>query len=280
MHGLLGSGELVIRVFPRRTSYTPTDDLAFVGDPLLMRPDADEVHISCVFTWEIPEAERLADSWGRFYPVKLGGPAFDDPGGEFTPGRYVREGITITSRGCPRRCSFCYVPRREGRLRELQIKPGNVITDNNLLACSESHIKAVFKMLATQRRIVFSGGLDARMMTSWQAEWIEANQTRIKELYFAADRDTHTTWDALEKVSEALPFLTRRKKRCYVLIGWGEETIEAARKRLQMVWDLGFMPFAQFYRGPDQQDRTKDWRELQNIWTRPARMKAANRLTG
>ena len=65
----------IARVFPRRTRATPTDSLTFVGDPPLIRPEIDEVHVSVTFTWDLPEAERLADSWGRFYPVKVGGPA-------------------------------------------------------------------------------------------------------------------------------------------------------------------------------------------------------------
>ena len=82
----------ILRVFPRRTNATPDDDLAFVGDPPLpaFRPEADEVHVSCTFTWDRHEAERLQHAWTLYYPnVKLGGPAYDDPGGEFVLGRYV-----------------------------------------------------------------------------------------------------------------------------------------------------------------------------------------------
>jgi hypothetical protein len=90
-----------IRVFPKRTAHIPDDALAFVGDPPLWRPDADEVHVSCTFTWDKVEAERLQYAWGQYYPkVLLGGPAFDSPCDTFTPGMYVKQGITYTSRGC------------------------------------------------------------------------------------------------------------------------------------------------------------------------------------
>jgi len=54
----------LIRVFPRRTKATPTDRLAFVGDPPLpaFRPARNAiaaVHVSCAFTWDMPEARRL-----------------------------------------------------------------------------------------------------------------------------------------------------------------------------------------------------------------------------
>ncbi len=50
----------MIRVFPRKTAWTPTDELAFVGDPPLFRPPEQPVMVSVTFTWDIPEGERLA----------------------------------------------------------------------------------------------------------------------------------------------------------------------------------------------------------------------------
>lgn len=48
----------IARVFPRRTNATPTDALAFVGDPpMLALPAVDEVHVSCTFTYDRAEAE-------------------------------------------------------------------------------------------------------------------------------------------------------------------------------------------------------------------------------
>ena len=81
----------IARVFPRRTKATPDDELAFIGDPpLLLLPEIDEVHISVAFTYDIPEAERLAFQWEMAgVPVKVGGPAYNEPGGEFIPGMYL-----------------------------------------------------------------------------------------------------------------------------------------------------------------------------------------------
>ena len=42
----------IIRVFTRRTSYTPDDTYALVGLPPIEIPAHDEVHISCTFTWD------------------------------------------------------------------------------------------------------------------------------------------------------------------------------------------------------------------------------------
>lgn len=42
----------IARVFPRRTSMTPTDDLAFVDcqPPMLTLPEINEVYVSVAFT--------------------------------------------------------------------------------------------------------------------------------------------------------------------------------------------------------------------------------------
>lgn len=258
----------ILRVFPRRNSYTPDDDLAVVGDPGLFMPVADEVHVSCCFTWDRPEAERLFKSWRRYFPVaRLGGPAYDDPGGRFTPSLYVREGVTITSRGCPRNCVWCHVPRREGRLRLLEIKPGNVVQDNNLLACPRPHVEAVFRMLESQTSIQFHGGLDARCLEEWHVDWFEANARRIKALWFAEDSGDP---QPIERAGRMLAGVQYWKRRCYVLVGFRDETVEQAEARLRRVWDAGLLPFAQFYRGPGERAKTEKWRRLQRRWCRPA----------
>ena len=128
-------------------------------------PKYDEIHISCAFTWDIEYAKYLAKEWANYGEVKIGGPALNDKGGNFVSGKYLKVGVVITSRGCPNNCSFCFVPKREGKLRELPIVEGNVIQDNNLLACSKSHIEKVFTMLKKQKRIDFSGGFEASRIT-------------------------------------------------------------------------------------------------------------------
>ena len=73
----------VARVFPTRTSMTPTDRDAYVGLPDLFTPKYDEVHISCAFTWDIPKVKQLIKEWCRYGQVFEGGPAFGDQGGYF-----------------------------------------------------------------------------------------------------------------------------------------------------------------------------------------------------
>jgi hypothetical protein len=140
----------IARVFPRKTTASPDDDLAFFSEPDMLPPDVDEVHISVTFSYDIPRAEKLAEVWRHVAPVKIGGPAVGDPGGDFTPGMYLKRGYVMTSRGCPNNCWFCDVHKREGGIRELPITDGWNLLDSNILACSTSHIKAVFEMMKRQ----------------------------------------------------------------------------------------------------------------------------------
>ena len=260
----------MIRVFVARNQWTPDDDLAFVGYPPLFRPHAADmpVRVSVTFTWHKAEAERLAYAWSAFYQdVQIGGPAYNDPGGPFVPGQFMKLGCTITSRGCPKKCGWCNVPRSEGALRELPIMPGWIVQDNNLLACSEPHIRAVFDMLREQgRRIYFNGGLDKHYLQEWHRPLFDS--ISLGELWFACD--TAHDLPALERAARILDGIPLRKRRCYTMIGYDTETVAEAERRIERVFELGFMPFCQLYQPPDTRTYGPDWRNVRRKWARPA----------
>jgi len=269
----------IARVFPRRTSATPDDDLAFVGDPSLFLPEADEVHVSCAFTWDRAEARRLARAWtAQGYRVRLGGPAFDSPADDFEPGLYVKRGMTITSRGCIRRCPFCFVPRREGRLRLLPVQPGWDILDNNLLACPRPHVEAVLDMLQDQPKAArFTGGIDARLCEPWFARRL--GRMRVQILYTAYDQPAQRLHVERTVTMLREAGLTQRQVGCYVLVAHDGDTREQAEARLEWVFETGGMPFAMYFRPPEDRRRRipPTWRRLVRRWTRPAVIFSARR---
>lgn len=245
-----------------------------------MRPEADGVHVSVAFTWDVPQAERLVQAWGQYYPVvKLGGPALNSPVDGFTPGQYVKSGVTFTSRGCDGRCPWCLVPEREGCLVELDpIVPGYIIQDNNLLACSAEHRWRVYRMLANQpRAAVFAGGIQPSRVTYEIAE--ELRGVRIDSLFLAAD--TLPSLGILRRAVDRLSFLGRKKLRCYMLLGFGNDTLADAAQRLQIAWEIGVMPFAQMYQPPNGRIAySPAWRALAKAWSRPAAMMAMHTERG
>lgn len=272
----LASSCKIIRVFPRRTSLTPSDPCSFVGDPPLWRPKADVVHVSVTFTWDMIEGRRLFQAWRQYYPVVLlGGPAIGKQPDRFVSGLYVKPGVVFTSRGCNKNCPWCLVPGAEGKLRVIPIVPGYIEQSNSFLQCPATHRRAVFQMLSCQRRAVsFSGGLDVSLITNEVAD--ELRGLRIHQVFLAAD--TEAALSPLAKAIGKLSFLPRQKLRCYVLIAYGDETIEQAEARLRKVWELGAMPFAQLYRPSSHPvEYSHEWKTLARTWSRPAAMKALMR---
>jgi hypothetical protein len=206
---------------------TPIDDLAFYDEPPLYKLPDLPVMVNVVFTWDIERGHQLDRAWaGRFKNVSLGGPAFGNPGGEFAPGRFLKKGITITSRGCPKKCNFCMASKREGPLRELEVKPGHIIQDNNLLACSQGHILKVFDMLFEQKQVEFKGGLDIDYLREWHVELLK--KISLKELWIACDHEKDIK--RLDKAADLLSDISINKKRCYAMIGL--EDIKSAESRL------------------------------------------------
>jgi hypothetical protein len=270
----------VARVFPTRTNATPRDPLAFsprpgkdyrdAAPPLPgMAPKVDAVHISAVFTWDLPGAYWLAEEWDRVAPVTIGGPATGMRGEDFTPGMYVREGYVITSRGCPNRCWFCSVPKREGNIRELPITEGWNVLDDNLLACSEKHITAVFDMLKRQKmgRPQFTGGLEAARLTPDLA--LSLREVKPKQLFFAYDTpdDYAPLVQAVELCWHAGFTPASHALRCYVLCGWPKDTLAEADKRMRAVLSLGVLPMAMPWR--DRQGVVSlEWSRFARRWTR------------
>ena len=276
----------MIKVFPRFVkNATPTGpDVYLTGPPLYRHPIKDrQVWVSCTFTEDIGRAESLAEQWRRQgYEVMIGGPAYGDSGSDFVPGRFLKKGYVITSRGCNNHCSFCIVPRREGSLRELPITEGWNVADNNLLQCSKEHIRKVFEMLKRQKqKAVFSGGFDTGEFKAWHVDLlIDLNPEKI---FFAYDKpnnmdppkkaaDKSKDIDPLKKAVELLRKggfkINRKHIYCYVLIGYGSDTLAQAKQRCQDVKDLGVCPFAMLY-SENKRQTNSDWLDLQRDWSRP-----------
>lgn len=259
-----------IRLFPRKTKATPDDQDVVINRGPGFFDECDSVEISVSFTWDIPVADKLEKQWKYVAPVKIGGPALGAKGEDFVPGRYVKNGYVITSRGCPNNCWFCSVPKREGPLRELPVTNGWNVLDDNLLACSDMHINRVFDMLAKQKqKPEFTGGLEAARLKRWHVDRILF--LKPSQMFFAYD--TPDDFEPLVQAAKMFYESGLSKKshalRAYVLIGWPKDTFDAAEKRLNDTLKLGVTPMAMLYRNTSGETQ-RDWRKLQRMWARPA----------
>lgn len=261
----------LLRVFPRKTNATPDDDLVWIGHPGLIRPEIDKVHVSVVFDYDKKIAEEIASGWSDLgYDTEIGGVAYGDPGGDFVPGKYLKKGYVITSRGCPNHCWFCDVWQREGEIRELPITEGWNVLDSNLLACSEKHVQDVFDMLSRQPRSPeFTGGLDPALLNSDIA--IELKRIKTRRFYMAYD--TPDDYEHLVKATHCLKWAgfteASHIMMCFVLIGYPKDSFEDAKRRLNQVVKLGLTPMAMLYRKSDE-PYNPAWRSFQREWARPA----------
>jgi hypothetical protein len=278
----------LLRVFPRRTNATPDDSGVRIGEPGLFDQGHEHAFVSVAFTWDIPEAERIARLWAERGPTEIGGPAIGTVGQAFEPGRFLKRGYTITSRGCPERCWFCAAWKRDGAAaRELPICDGWNVLDDNLLACSEAHIRAVFAMLGKQRRpknwkrkkdwrVQFTGGLHAERLRLWHVDLLCGLKPR-PSIWLAYDEDRD-----LEPLRVACSMLRaagwrRQLLRAYVLCGYSGDTFDQAEARLLRVIDCGADPMAMVYRGKDG-SAPREWMDWNSQWIRPAIMHAKKPL--
>lgn len=271
-----------MRLFPRRTKATPLDDMARSPkkNAPFPKPDlfdeADEIHIDVTFTADKPKAEAMAEYWKHVAPVSVGGVAYGNTGLDFIPGRYIKNGYIFTSRGCPRRCWFCSVWKRHGEAIPIPITDGWNILDDNLLACPEQHVRAVFEMLRRQdRQIEFTGGLEAMAMQDYQVGLLADMRPR-PNCFFAYDPgDPFETLESAASRLIAAGFTARSHRlRAYVLIGYPKDTFALATKRLDQMISIGFTPHAMLWQ-PETPSAEKwrpapEWGSFQRQWARPA----------
>ena len=271
-----GGNDVIARVFPRKTAASPTDELAFFGEPTIdaistcIRKNVREVHISVTFTYDLQRADDLYEMWQVLgVPVEVGGPAFDDRMGDFTPGMYLRDGLIFTSRGCTKDCWFCSVPRcAHGTVRELEVVDGWNIMDDNILGTSERHFKEVCEMLKREKHpAVFSGGLEPSLLQQWQADLLrEVKPARIYTAY-----DTKDDLEPLVEMGRKLRIAGFKPAShtmfCYVLIGYDGDSFSDAEKRMIETVRAGFIPFAMLFRDADGEVNA-EWRKFQREWCR------------
>jgi hypothetical protein len=58
-------------------------------------------------------------------------------------------------------------------------------------------------------------------------------------------------------------------KRCYGLIGYREEGLVEAERRLERIFELGFLPFSQLYQPEERAYYSSGWITLNKTYCRP-----------
>jgi hypothetical protein len=228
--------------------------------------EGDTVFVSAVFSWNAQKAYmRCVALRSEGYHVRAGGQAVNqnpamfaefDTSGEVNALSHHNPDATFTSRGCIRNCSFCLVPKLEGKLIELddwEVKP--IICDNNLLATSQAHFDKVIDRLLEKRltKIDFNQGLDARILTTHHASrFSELPKDTIIRLAWDNIKTEKLYLEGFEKL--VMAGIKTKQIRTYVLIGY-KDTPADARYRLEKVRELGALPNPMRYQPLDAMRR-------------------------
>lgn len=173
--------------------------------------------------------------------------------------------VSMTSRGCPRGCSFCHVAAKEGRCA---VKVANVsdfwdgqkeirVLDPNITALKEVDKRDLMRQYINTKAILdFTQGLDIRLLND--ADIADINQMRLRTLHFAWDNPK----DNLEPKFKAFAKQFRRKTNIgmvYCLTNYNS-TMEENLYRIYTLRDLGYDPYVMIY---DKPNAPKEIRRLQ-----------------
>ena len=161
--------------------------------------------------------------------------------------------VSMTSRGCPRGCSFCHVGAKEGRC---SVKVADVsdfwngqkeirILDPNITACKEK--RDLMKQYKETGAILdFTQGLDIRLLND--EDLADINEMRLRTLHFAWDNPK----DDLEGKFRNFANGFRRKSNIgmvYCLTNFNS-TMEENLYRIYTLRDMGYKPYVMVYDKP------------------------------
>jgi len=211
----------------------------------------DKVYASQIFTWSKPlyHYDVLGGSgtekWDIILPEEV----------EHIMPNYelyhnMDYALGFTTRGCIRKCPFCIVPQKEGKIKPVadiydiwdKKRKDIVLLDNNILGLQEHFFKITNQIKKEKLRVDFNQGLDCRLLT----EKIAKELSEIKHMVYRFSFDFMETEIFVRK---AIKLLTKNKiSRClwYVLVGFNT-TLEEDLYRLNLLKDLNQLAFVQKY---------------------------------
>ncbi len=203
---------------------------------------ADKIYVSCIFDWNRWQCEE----W-ELWDAEIGGSGYDLKKELDTEIEKIEVKINIgfTTRGCIRKCPFCIVPEKEGKIRAVgdiyDFWDGKskeiVLFDNNILAMPD-HFKMICSQIRDERlKVDFNQGLDCRLLT--EDLIIELKSIKCVDYRFAFDNVKDIIY-----VEKAVNLLNKNNISAmwYIMVGFNS-TFEEDLYRINFIISSGQRAF-------------------------------------
>lgn len=184
------------------------------------------------------------------------------------------------TRGCPNKCKWCVVPRKEGKVRpymdidEIAIEGRHniVLMDNNILASGEYAHEQLDKIAMRGYRVDFNQALDARLVTDEFAKQLASIKWIDRRIRFGCD--THGQISECERAIDLIrshgyrgefflyTMLNGDLQECYdrVMYWW------RVNQRQRENHEPNVYIHAQPYRDPDGKNAIPQWQKDMARW--------------
>lgn len=193
------------------------------------------------------------------------------------------QAIGKLTEGCPNRCSWCVVPKKEGRIRpymdidEIAIegRTNIVLMDNNILAAGEFAKEQLKKIIDKGYHIDFNQAMDARLVTPEFAELLAKVKWINSRIRFGCD-----TTQQIEDCERAMSMINaagfKGEYFLYTMIG-GKNDITECYNRIHYWWSRlqefrtrkvgrAVYAYAQPYRDPMRKNTPPMWQKDMARW--------------
>lgn len=169
------------------------------------------------------------------------------------------------TRGCPNKCKWCVVPRKEGHIRpymdvdEIAIdgRTKLVLMDNNILAAGDYAVSQMEKIIERGYRIDFNQALDARLVDARFAHLLAKIKWIDRRIRFGCD--THGQIKECERAIALINSYGYHGE--YFLYTMLNDDFDECFERIMYWWEISqrcreehkpnIYPYAQPYRDPD-----------------------------
>lgn len=185
------------------------------------------------------------------------------------------------TRGCPNRCKWCVVPRKEGHIRPYMdvddiatpTRHNLVLMDNNILAAGDYCTEQLTKIISRGYRVDFNQALDARLVTDHYAQLLAQVKWLGGRIRFGCD-----TMAQIGECERAICLINSHEyKGEYFLYTMIHGNLERDHERIHYWWQRlqdnrkhrtsgDVYAYAQPYRDPDRRNVVPQWQKDLAQW--------------